>query len=120
MHWQAEPYAEAKLVRVTSGHAYDVAVDIRPDSRTRWKWFGFHLRADSHVALFIPKGFAHGFVTLSEATEILYVIDQPYHAEAACGARFDDPVFSIAWPREPQVISDRDRSWPLIDSPERA
>lgn len=112
LHWQAPLYAETKLVRATRGCVWDVAVDLRADSPTCNAWFALELDPDSHRALLIPPGFAHGFITLTGDAELLYAIDAPYVPEAARGARYDDPAFGIAWPRSPAVISDRDLSWP--------
>ena len=115
MHWQAEPHAEGKLVRAARGRVFDVAVDLRPQSPTRHRWFGAELAEDSHAALFIPPGFAHGFLTLTDKAELIYLIDVPYRPEAARGARWDDPAFGIAWPAAPTVIAERDRTWPLME-----
>jgi dTDP-4-dehydrorhamnose 3,5-epimerase len=114
MHWQAEPHAEAKLVRATRGKIFDVAVDLRPESPTRFKWFGAMLDEENQLGLFIPAGFAHGFITLAEASEVLYLIDTPFQPEASRGARYDDPAFGIDWPRPPAVISERDLAFPPV------
>jgi dTDP-4-dehydrorhamnose 3,5-epimerase len=114
MHWQVAPCAETKLVRVTRGSIYDVAVDLRPDSPTRLHWFGTGLDADSRVAVLIPAGFAHGFVTLEDGSEVLYAMDAPHAPEAARGARWDDPAFGIDWPLPPRIVSERDRGWPYL------
>ena len=99
-------------MRVTRGRIYDVAVDLRPQSPTRLAWFGLELDERSHTALLIPPGFAHGFVTLEEESEILYAMDTPYSAGHARGARWNDPAFGIDWPVAPELISARDRDWP--------
>lgn len=112
MHWQAAPDGEVKLVRVTQGAVFDVAVDLRAGSATLGRWFGLELSAANRLALLIPRGFAHGLVTLADHTEVLYVMDAPYAAAAARGARHNDAAFGIAWPREPSVIGARDRAWP--------
>jgi dTDP-4-dehydrorhamnose 3,5-epimerase len=114
MHWQAEPHAEAKLVRATRGAIFDVAVDLRPESGTRLKWFGAILDEENQLGLFIPAGFAHGFITLAQASEVLYLIDTPFEPGASRGARYDDPAFRIEWPRAPVVISERDLSFPPV------
>jgi dTDP-4-dehydrorhamnose 3,5-epimerase len=114
MHWQAEPHAEAKLVRATRGAIFDVAVDIRTNSSLRFKWFGVILDVENQTGLFIPAGFAHGFITLAEASEVLYLIDTPFQAEASRGARYDDPAFGVQWPCAPRVISPRDLSFPPV------
>jgi dTDP-4-dehydrorhamnose 3,5-epimerase len=114
LHWQADPHGETKLVRAARGRAFDVAVDLRPDSPTRNAWFGLELSADTHTALLIPAGFAHGFLTLEPDTELLYLIDIPYIPNAARGARYDEPAFAIAWPHPPSVIAERDLAWPSL------
>lgn len=112
MHWQAEPHAEAKLVRCTQGAIHDVALDLRPDSATFKQWYAAILTADNRSTLFIPPGVAHGFLTLSDDSEVLYQISTPYHAASACGLRWDDPAFGIVWPTTPRLISSRDQSYP--------
>lgn len=112
LHWQAPPQAEAKLVRVTRGRIWDVAVDLRPGSPTRLAWVGMELDSDGRAALLIPPGFAHGFITLADETEVLYAMDAPHAPDAARGARWDDPAFAIRWPRAPALMSERDRTWP--------
>ena len=112
MHWQAAPHGETKLVRVTRGAVFDVAVDLRAGSATQGRWFGLELTALDRTALLVPKGFAHGLITLVDDTEVLYAMDAPYVADAARGARHDDPAFGIAWPRAPVVIGARDLAWP--------
>ncbi len=118
MHWQAAPHAEAKLVRCTQGAIYDVALDLRPDSPTYRQWVGAELSAANRHALYIPEGCAHGFQTLTDDSEVLYLISTPYHADAARGARWDDPAFGIEWPAAAErVIAPRDRSWPVWGEP---
>jgi dTDP-4-dehydrorhamnose 3,5-epimerase len=112
LHFQAEPHTEAKLVACVRGALYDVVVDLRPNSATYRQWLGIELRAGVERLLFVPEGFAHGYLTLADDTEALYLISTPYSAEAARGVRWDDPAFGIEWPSEPAVISERDRSWP--------
>ncbi len=114
LHWQEEPHAEAKLVRVTSGRIFDVAVDLRSGSPTRLRWFGVELAANDGKALFIPAGFAHGMLTLTDNADLLYMIDTPYAPDSARGARWDDPAIGIAWPTTPEIIGDRDLAWPLL------
>jgi dTDP-4-dehydrorhamnose 3,5-epimerase len=112
MHYQAEPHEEAKLVRVVRGAAYDVAVDLRAGSPTRCRWYGLELNDADRRALYLPAGFAHGFLTLTDETEVLYQISS-YHAPAAArGVRWDDPAFKIEWPAAPEVISEQDRGYP--------
>lgn len=114
MHYQKEPHGEVKLVRCTKGAVFDVAVDVRPDSKTFKQWFGRELTAQNHEALLIPPGCAHGFLTLGDETEVLYAIAHAYVPEAACGMRFDDPAFKIVWPASPQVLSPRDAAYPAF------
>lgn len=110
LHYQAPPHEEDKLVRCTMGSIWDVAVDLRADSPTYKCWVGKTLSAENRSMLFIPKGFAHGFVTLEENCEVFYQMSVPYHPESAQGFRWDDPAFAVAWPREPVVMSDQDRA----------
>lgn len=112
LHWQEGAQAETKLVRVTSGAIFDVAVDLRPASPSLGRWFGIELTAANRRSLLIPKGFAHGLLTLADDTEVLYVMDAPHAPEAARGARYDDPAFAIGWPGEPAVIAEKDLAWP--------
>jgi dTDP-4-dehydrorhamnose 3,5-epimerase len=112
MHYQTAPYAEAKLVRCTRGAIYDVAIDLRPDSRTFRKWTALVLTADKRNMLYVPEGCAHGFLTLEAGSEVSYQMSQIYNADAARGVRWNDPAFEVVWPQEAQVISERDRSYP--------
>ena len=118
MHWQAPPHAETKLVRPVRGRIFDVAVDLRPHSPRWGAWFGLDLDAGEGSGLLIPAGFAHGFLTLTDEAEVLYLIDAPHCPEAARGARWDDPLLGVAWPFPPAVIAARDRDWPLLRRPE--
>ena len=115
MHFQADPYAEAKVVRCTRGALYDVVVDLRPDSAMYGKWVGAELNADNRKALYIPEGCAHGFQTLLDNTEVDYLMSSRYQPEAASGVRFDDPAIGIDWPLAVSSVSDRDRGWPDFD-----
>lgn len=112
MHFQKEPHSEAKLVRCTRGSIFDVIIDLRPNSETYCKWVGFELTEDNNDMLYIPEGFAHGFQTLSDKTEVSYQMFSPFVANAASGVRWDDPVFKIIWPLEPTIISEKDLSYP--------
>jgi dTDP-4-dehydrorhamnose 3,5-epimerase len=117
LHFQAAPHGEAKLVRCTRGAIWDVAVDMRLDSPTRHRWHAVEITADDGLALFISPGFAHGFQTLVDQTEVLYAMSSPYVVEAACGVRWDDPAFGIAWPEPPpggRTMSARDASYPDV------
>jgi len=112
LHFQREPHAEIKLVRCLRGRIWDVIIDIRPTSPTFRCWEGFELSAENCRQLYVPKGFAHGFQTLTEDVEVNYLISAHHVAEAAGGIRHDDPAFQIAWPLPVSVISQRDRGWP--------
>ena len=113
MHYQCEPYQEAKLVRVMRGACYDVLVDLRKDSPTYCQWYGVQLDAKQLRAVYIPEGMAHGFLTLEDDTLVHYEMFETYHPESACGVRFDDPVFNIQWPAEVKIVAEKDRKWPL-------
>lgn len=112
MHYQAAPYEEAKLVRCTSGAIYDVMVDLRPASATFKRYFGVTLSASAHNMLYIPEGFAHGFLTLEDNTEIFYQMSEFYAPDYGRGFRWNDPAFGIRWPAPVQVISERDAAYP--------
>jgi len=114
MHFQAAPHAEDKLIRCTSGAIFDVLVDIRPESPSYGKWFGTELNATNRRALFAPKGTAHGFLTLADATEVFYMISTPFAAGFGRGFRWDDPEIGIEWLARPEVISERDAAYPLL------
>ncbi len=112
MHFQIAPRSEAKIVRCTRGAAYDVIVDLRPGSPTHLMWYGEKLTADNHVALYVPEGFAHGFETLEDDTEILYMMSESYSPEYARGVRWNDPRFAIRFPLPVAEISERDAGYP--------
>src|ERR1700730_2088071 len=112
MHYQAEPYTEAKLVRCSAGAIYDVIVDLRPGSATYRQWLAVELTAANQKMVYIPEGFAHGFQTLADESEVFYQISAPYVGECARGVRWDDPAFSIEGPLADPIISDRDRTFP--------
>jgi dTDP-4-dehydrorhamnose 3,5-epimerase len=116
MHYQVPPHAETKLVRCTRGAIFDVIVDLRPGSPTARQWTSAELTARNHRMLYVPEGFAHGFVTLLDESEVFYEITAYYDASAARGVRWDDPVLGIAWPRPPVVLSERDRALPRLDA----
>ena len=111
MHYQAEPYAEAKLIRCCSGAIYDVIVDLRPSSPTYCKWAAAELTSANHKMLYVPEGFAHGFQTLTDHTEVFYQISTIYRPEHACGVRWNDPAFGIEWPVSSPILSARDRAF---------
>lgn len=113
MHFQLPPGREGKLVRCGTGEVYDVIVDLRAGSPTYLRHYGVVLSAANGASLFVPAGFAHGFETLADHSEVVYAMTDYYDAAASSGARFDDPAFGIRWPiPEPVVISDRDRDYP--------
>ncbi len=113
MHYQAAPYQEAKLVRCTMGAIYDVMIDLRCDSPTYRQWLGVELTALNHQMLYIPEGCAHGYLTLTDNTEVVYQTSQFYAPDYARGVRYDDPTFGISWPMTVRVISKGDQNWPL-------
>ncbi len=112
LHYQRAPGEEPKLVRCTRGRIWDVAVDLRPDSPHFLKWFGTELNEENRATLYIPPGFAHGFQTLVDRTEVLYHMGAVYRPEFGTGARWDDPKLAIAWPIASPILSDRDASYP--------
>ena len=117
MHYQLAPFEEAKLIRCTRGSLYDVIVDIRPASPTFGTSFGLTLTSENRTMLYVPEGFAHGFLTMEDHTEVFYQMSQFYAPEHARGFRWSDPAFAIQWPGEVRVISDRDRSYPDFSVP---
>jgi dTDP-4-dehydrorhamnose 3,5-epimerase len=114
LHFQAEPQPETKVVRVQRGAIWDAIVDLRKESPSYAAWFGVELSADNARSLYVPKGFAHGFITLVDDTEVHYQISTAYVAAAARGIRWNDPTIGITWPREPAVMSERDGALPLL------
>ena len=112
MHYQTKPHEETKVVRCTHGAIYDVIVDLRPESSTFQKWIAVELSADNRRMLYVPPGFAHGFQSLVDDTEVFYQISAIYHPESARGVRWNDPAFGIEWPATERVISDKDRQYP--------
>lgn len=120
MHFQRESWAEAKLVRCTRGTVFDVIVDLRAGSPTRLGWFGLELDEHTRNAIYIPAGFAHGFLTLTPHAELHYQISRPYHPQSSAGLRWDDPVLGISWPVRPEVISERDATFPLLEGTDPA
>ena len=114
MHWQAPPSAEAKLVRVVRGAICDVIVDLRQESATYLQHIAVDLTAENGLALFIPEGFAHGFQTLADDTEVFYQMSEFFAPEHARGARWDDPAFGLWWPLPISIMNERDQSWPVF------
>ncbi len=114
LHFQRAPAAEAKVVRVVQGAIFDVAVDLRSGSETFGHWIAQELSADNRVALYIPEGFAHGFQTMTDDVEMVYLHSIPFSPEYSGGVHFDDPEIGISWPLSKTVISPRDRALPLL------
>lgn len=112
LHFQLAPFQESKMIRCTRGSVFDVIVDLRPESPTFRQWFGAELTEDNHRALYSPKGFAQGFITLRDDTEITYFASEFYAPGKDRGVRYNDPQFGVQWPIEPSVISDKDQTWP--------
>jgi dTDP-4-dehydrorhamnose 3,5-epimerase len=112
MHYQRAPHEETKLVRCTRGRMQDVVVDLRPESPTYLAWASAELSAENRLALLVPPGCGHGFLTLERDTEVLYLIGGRYVPEAAAGVRWDDPLFGIAWQANPVLMSERDGAYP--------
>ena len=116
LHFQHPPHEEAKLVRCTRGAIFDVAVDLRPDSPTRGRWFGVELDPLVGRALYVPEGCAHGFQTLADDSDVTYMISVPYAPEASAGIRWDDPTIAVAWPDvASRTISERDLALPFFE-----
>lgn len=117
MHYQIAPYEEVKLVRCTAGGIYDVIVDLRPQSPTFKHWLAIELNAGNRKMVYVPQGVAHGFQTLTDSTEVSYQMAGNYRPEYATGVRWDDPALAIAWPYAEPILSERDRSFPLLEMP---
>jgi len=120
MHFQKQPYSEAKLIRCTRGALLDTIIDIREGSATYLKSFSIELSQNNGRLLFVPEGFAHGYQTLVNETEVFYEISSYYNPQAATGLRWDDPALDITWPLPVSVITQRDRTWPLIGTMSRS
>jgi len=114
MHYQAEPYLEAKIVYCLRGEVFDVLLDLRKNSPTYKHHFGIHLKQSSPHAVYIPKGFAHGFLTLQNNSQLLYLMSEFYKKGYERGYRYDDPAFGINWPMAPSLISQKDQNHPLF------
>jgi dTDP-4-dehydrorhamnose 3,5-epimerase len=112
MHYQASPHEQVKLVRCTAGAIFDCIIDLRPSSPTFRNWMGQELTAENRLMLYIPVGFAHGFQTLREGSEVFYQMSERYVPESGRGVRWNDPAFSIAWPQPISVIAERDQTYP--------
>ena len=112
MHFQTAPHAQAKLVRCTMGAIYDVIIDLRPDSETFAQWIAVELTAANHLMLYVPEGFAHGFQTLEDNTEVFYQVSDIYAPQYAGGVRWNDPAFGIKWPEDELIMIPRDQQYP--------
>lgn len=115
LHYQLPPFQEVKVVRCIRGALWDCIVDLRPESPSFKQWFGVTLSADNRTMLYVPRGFAHGFVTLGDDAEVVYLVSAPYAPDHERGLRWNDPLFAIEWPRQPVEMSDKDSNWPLFD-----
>ena len=116
MHFQNEPFAQAKLVRCTQGAIYDVVIDLRPESSTFKKWDAVELTAQNRRMFYLPGGCAHGFQTLADETEVLYQMSNVYAPDYAGGVRWNDPAFGVDWPPDERTIIGRDRNYPDFQS----
>ncbi|MCR4346781.1 MAG: dTDP-4-dehydrorhamnose 3,5-epimerase [Sulfuricaulis sp.] len=115
LHYQTEPFEEVKLVRCSRGAIYDVVIDLRPESPTHRQWMSVELTQENHKAVYIPEGFAHGFQTLHDNSEVLYQMSEPYHPDHSHGIRWDDPALGITWPPASQrIISAKDLAYPWL------
>ncbi len=114
LHWQIEPYGEAKFVRCIAGRVFDVCVDMRPDSPTYLAWAGVELTPENRFAFAVPAGCAHGYQALEDGAEVLYAVSTPYTPDAERGMRWDDPAIGIEWPLTDAIVSEKDSGWPLI------
>ena len=112
MHWQAAPHAEAKLVRCTRGSIWDAIIDLRPDSATYPQHLAVELSAESGRAIYVPEGFAHGFITLEDSCEVSYQMSEFHEPAASRGVRWNDPAFGIAWPLSDPILHNRDAAYP--------
>ena len=112
MHYQKAPFSETKTIRCTSGAIYDVVMDLRHDSETYLEWFGIELTDESFRMLYVPEGFAHGFITLKDHSSVHYMVTAFYNPAAEAGIRYDDPTFNVTWPVQPLIVSEKDRNHP--------
>jgi dTDP-4-dehydrorhamnose 3,5-epimerase len=115
LHWQAAPHGEDKLVRCVRGAIFDVVVDVDPASPSYLRWIGVELTPSNQRMLFVPAACANGFQTLTDDTEVDYLVSVPYAPGSVCGLRYDDPTLAVSWPLAVTCISDQDRGWPLIE-----
>jgi dTDP-4-dehydrorhamnose 3,5-epimerase len=115
LHYQLPPSAEVKVVRCVRGALWDVIIDLRPDSPSYKKWFGAELSAENRIMMYVPRGFAHAILTLSDDAEAIYLVSAFFAPEQERGLRWDDPAIGIEWPIEPAEISPKDAKWPSFD-----
>ncbi len=111
IHYQTQPYQEAKLIRCTRGNLFDVIIDLRNNSKSFKKWLSFELNEENHKMLYIPEGFAHGFQTLENDTEVFYQMTQNFMPNYAYGIRWNDTQFNIKWPIKKPIMSDKDKQF---------
>ena len=116
MHYQKKPFEESKLIRCTKGKIFDVIIDLRTHSSTFKKWFGVELTQENYKMLYVPEGFAHGFQSLEDNSEIIYQVSEFYTPNSELGIHWNDPAFNITWPIEEKTITEKDNSWKLFDS----
>lgn len=115
MHYQTKPFEESKLIRCTKGKIFDVIIDLRSSSKTYKKWFGIELSEENYKMLFVPEGFAHGFQSLEDNTEIIYQVSEFYTPQSELGVHWNDSTFDIKWPLDEKIITDKDNSWKPFD-----
>ena len=114
MHYQIKPHEEVKMIRCTRGAVYDVIIDLRKGSPTHKQWISMELTEDNYKMLYIPEGFAHGYITLKDKSDVFYLVTQFYAPGFESGVRYNDPVFGIQWPKDVPVtlVTEKDRTWP--------
>lgn len=116
LHYQLPPAAEVKIVRCVHGAFWDIMVDMRPNSPTYQKWFGAELNADNRLLMYVPRGVAHGILSLTSDAEVIYLASESYAPDRERGVRWNDPAISIEWPTQPIVVSSKDSNWPDFNS----
>jgi len=115
MHYQQKPFEESKLIRCTKGKIFDVIIDLRKSSSTFKKWFGIELTEENYKMLYVPEGFAHGFQSLEDNSEIIYQVSEFYTPNSELGIHWNDPTFNIDWPIQEKIITDKDNSWKFFN-----
>ena len=115
LHYQIDPYQEAKFIRCTRGRVFDLIIDLRPDSPTFMQWIGNELSSDSYKMVYVPENFAHGILSLEDNSEVYYPVTQFYTPGAERGIRWNDPAFNIKWPIDVEIVSEKDNSHPDFD-----